>query len=166
MSTTETAQRLAAPPRLPDALWSLPAARFHKTLLTTIGTGAASSPHIEQLSRLALYLVLEAPAGPPSSSTEFMARLDVNVLARAWSGDAGTERWTGVQGADLLIAAAAPVLGGLVAQCHNAFRSWATDPRTLRWAATAAGIDLVPGSAGYWDIPSLPLPTTTTEKGK
>lgn len=164
MSTTETVREITAAPQLPEAaaFWSLPTDRFWAALATAARPSEVGGSHVEQLVRLALYLVLEAPAGPPASPAEFLDRTTIKALARAWSGEAGTERWTGVQGADLLIAAVGQLtendsspLAYLFVRCRNAFRRWATDPHALRLAATAAGIDPAPG---------LTKPTTTEKE--
>jgi hypothetical protein len=149
---SDTTRYFLTAPDLPPALWSVSPERFRAALLAAEGVNRAE-PYFEHLYILGLYLVLEAPAGRPSTAQEFLTRLAAVELAKAWGGQVGVSPWTGHVGADQLIAAVLdgkqPVLNSLMAQCHNMFRLWSTDPAALRSATTAAGIDLDPAQVGF-----------------
>jgi hypothetical protein len=84
------AARVAAWPRVPLSLWTLPPDQLVTTLLDLIehGTGGAAyyTDVMESLVALAVY----APPGPPASSAQFLARLNADWLEAAYTaaGDA------------------------------------------------------------------------------
>lgn len=129
---------------LPKSLWSFSPRSFRALLLA--GNQQDRSPaYYEHLYELALSLVLQAPAGPPTGPGEFLDRLHPATLAVAWGGVFdSTVPWSGHPGADRLIAAVldgeVPPINVLLAECHNTFRRWEDDPDTLFNAATAAGV--------------------------
>lgn len=87
-----------------------------------------------ELRELALRLLLQSPAGMPSSFAELIEATSVHRLAQRWGGVAGIrgQVWAGVPGADHLIAAvtASDVLPGLIAELTNLFHHWAVTGRT------------------------------------
>ncbi len=68
------------------SLWALPPGQLVSTLADMVesGTGAAAyyADVLEEIVRLAV----EAPCGPPSSTADFLSRLDVNWLTLAYAG--------------------------------------------------------------------------------
>lgn len=131
-------------PDLPVALWSLPPRRFRALMLAT-DHRTAERTYQERLAELALWLVLQAPAGAPAGPEEFLDRLNAADLAAAWGGVLDeTVPWAGHPGMDRMIAEVAagkyPALSMLLAECHNTFRLWSEDPHTLLRAAAEVGI--------------------------
>lgn len=86
-----------------------------------------------ELRELALRLLLQSPAGMPTSFAELIEATAPHRLAERWGGvyDRG-EVWAGVRGADHLIAAVVDgkVLPGLLAELTNLFHHWAVTGRT------------------------------------
>lgn len=85
------------------------------------------------LRELALRLVLQSPAGMPTSFAELIEATAAHRLAERWGGTYDRfEVWTGVRAADQLIAAvvAGGVLPGLVAELTCLFHHWAITGRT------------------------------------
>lgn len=86
-----------------------------------------------ELRELALRLILQSPAGMPSSLAELIEASSPHRLAERWGGSFDRAAvWTGVRGADHLIAAVldSKVLPGLLAELTNLFHHWAVTGRT------------------------------------
>lgn len=92
-----------------------------------------TDPERAELRELALRLVLQSPAGMPGSFAELVEATAVHRLAERWGGTHDPHAvWTGVRGADHLIAAvkAGGVLPGLAAELTNLFHHLAVTGRT------------------------------------
>ncbi|MDO3648666.1 hypothetical protein [Nocardia mangyaensis] len=88
-----------------------------------------TDPERAELRELALRLLLQSPAGVPTSFAELVEATAVHRLAERWGGTHDPRAvWTGARGADQIIAAviASGVLPGLTAELTNLFHHWAT----------------------------------------
>jgi hypothetical protein len=71
------------------SLWTLPARELTTTLVDLIEHGTGSAAYYADVMEALVGLAVEAPCGPPSSSQDFLARLEPGWLAIAYSS-AGT----------------------------------------------------------------------------
>ncbi|HEY0717471.1 MAG TPA: hypothetical protein VGD68_07625, partial [Streptosporangiaceae bacterium] len=71
------------------SLWALPPERLVTTLLDLIEHGTGGAAYYADVMESLVALAVCAPCGPPSSSADFLARLDADWLAAAYavSGD-------------------------------------------------------------------------------
>lgn len=101
-------------------------------LISVLLLDRPADPERAQLRELALRLLLQSPAGMPTSFAELLEATSVSQLAQRWGSRVGVHPWTGVRGADHLIAAVADskVLPGLIAELTNLFHHWAITGRT------------------------------------
>jgi hypothetical protein len=67
------------------SIWALPPGRLITTLLDLIEHGTGSAAYYTDTMESVVSLAVSAPPGPPRSTTEFLARLDPEWLARAYS---------------------------------------------------------------------------------
>jgi hypothetical protein len=79
------AARVAAWPAVPLSLWALPPAQLVSTLLDLIEHGTGGAAYYTDIMESLVALAIGAPPGPPSSSAEFLARLDADWLAAAYT---------------------------------------------------------------------------------
>ncbi|MGY1948922.1 hypothetical protein [Nocardia asiatica] len=140
-------------PELPAWLWTLPSA----TLLDVLDADgrkfrrphSMSDYYLLQQRETALHLIVEAPAGQPATTAQFLHRCTPAGLAQAWGGAFDeTVAWGGVEGADELIGPLAvgrfAVLPLLLAEFTNTFRHWSRFPEQLRTAVQTAEPDFAP----------------------
>jgi hypothetical protein len=66
-------------------LWALPPARLITTLVDLIEHGTGGAAYYTDVMEAVVALAVEAPAGPPAGSAEFLARLDPGWLILAYS---------------------------------------------------------------------------------
>jgi hypothetical protein len=69
------------------SLWSLPARQLVTTLVDLIEHGTGGAAYYADVMEAVVALAVEAPAGPPGTTADFLARLDADWLALAWLGD-------------------------------------------------------------------------------
>jgi hypothetical protein len=71
------------------SLWALPPAQLITTLVDLIEHGTGGAAYYADVMEAVVALAVEAPAGPPVSTADFLARLDTGwlTLAYAASGD-------------------------------------------------------------------------------
>jgi hypothetical protein len=69
------------------SLWCLPVGKLVTTLVDLIEHGTGGAAYYADVMEAVVALAVEAPAGPPVSTADFLARLDPAWLARAWLGD-------------------------------------------------------------------------------
>jgi hypothetical protein len=69
------------------SLWSLPARQLITTLVDLIEHGTGAAAYYADVMEAVVALAVEAPAGPPGSTADFLARLDPGWLAQAWLND-------------------------------------------------------------------------------
>jgi hypothetical protein len=67
------------------SLWALPPDRLTTTLLDLIEHGTGAAAYYRDVMEAVVSLAVSAPCGPPSSTADFLARLDVEWLAAAYS---------------------------------------------------------------------------------
>ncbi|WP_431963275.1 hypothetical protein [Nocardia sp. bgisy134] len=70
-------------------VWDMPARDLRAVLSDLMVAGEASTSegqHFDEMRKRIVSLVVDAPAGPPRSSTEFLARLTEQTLIDAWGG--------------------------------------------------------------------------------
>ena len=70
------------------SLWELPAGKLVTTLVDLIEHGTGGAAFYADVMDAIVALAVEAPAGPPSGTADFLARLDPAWLALAWAGSA------------------------------------------------------------------------------
>ena len=68
-------------------LWTLPPRQLISTLVDLVEHGTGGAAYYTDVMDAIVALAVEAPGGPPASSTEFLARLDPGWLAFAYSAD-------------------------------------------------------------------------------
>jgi len=69
------------------SLWSLPVRQLITTLVDLIEHGTGGAAYYADVMEAVVALAVEAPAGPPASTADFLARLDPAWLAQAWLGE-------------------------------------------------------------------------------
>lgn len=112
-------------------VWKCAPAELVSSLMTSHLTRI--DPERSELRELALRLLLQSPAGMPSSFAELIESTAAHRLAERWGGTSDRlEVWTGVRGADHLIAAVIDggVLPSLIAELTNLFHHWALTNRS------------------------------------
>jgi hypothetical protein len=67
------------------SIWALPPGRLTTTLLDLIEHGTGSAAYYRDVMEAVVSLAVSAPGGPPSSTADFLARLDAEWLATAYS---------------------------------------------------------------------------------
>ncbi|MGO8959558.1 MAG: hypothetical protein ACLQFR_19655 [Streptosporangiaceae bacterium] len=67
------------------SLWVLPAPTLISTLVDLIEHGTGGAAYYTDVMEAVVALAVEAPAGPPASTAEFLARLDPGWLALAYA---------------------------------------------------------------------------------
>jgi hypothetical protein len=85
------AARVAAWPQVPLSLWALPPDQLVSTLLDLIEHGTGGAAYYADVMESLVALAIGAPPGPPGTSAEFLARLNADWLAAAYTaaGDLG-----------------------------------------------------------------------------
>jgi hypothetical protein len=84
------ARRVAIwPDEATASLWSLPRAELAVLLFQLLETGTDAAAYYADITQSVISLAVTAPAGPPASAAEFLARLDPGWLETAWADDAG-----------------------------------------------------------------------------
>ena len=78
------ARTVAVWPATPLSLWELPPAQLVSTLLDLIEHGTGGAAYYTDIMESLVALAVGAPPGPPSSSAEFLARLDADWLTAAY----------------------------------------------------------------------------------
>jgi hypothetical protein len=68
------------------SLWDLPPRQLITTLLDLIEHGSGGAAYYRDVLEAIVALAVDAPCGPPAGSADFLARLDPDWLARAYSG--------------------------------------------------------------------------------
>ena len=68
------------------SLWELPPAELTTTLLDMIEHGTGAAAYYADVMEAIVALAVGAPAGPPASAADFLARLDAGWLALAYAG--------------------------------------------------------------------------------
>jgi hypothetical protein len=68
------------------SLWDLPPGRLTSTLLDLIEHGGGAAAYYHDVLEAIVSLAVDAPCGPPAGSADFLARLDADWLARAYTG--------------------------------------------------------------------------------
>ena len=68
-------------------IWALPVRQLVTTLVDLIEHGTGGAAYYADVMEAVVALAVEAPAGPPASTADFLARLDPGWLALAWLGD-------------------------------------------------------------------------------
>ena len=79
------ATRVAAWPAVPLSLWALPPGQLITTLLDLIEHGTGGAAYYTDIMESLVTLAIAAPPGPPTSSAQFLARLDADWLAAAYT---------------------------------------------------------------------------------
>jgi hypothetical protein len=69
------------------SLWSLPLRQLVTTLVDLIEHGTGAAAYYADVMEAVVALAVEAPAGPPVTTADFLVRLDADWLALAWLGD-------------------------------------------------------------------------------
>ena len=72
-------------------LWALPPAQLTTTLVDLIEHGTGGAAYYSDVMEAIVALAVGAPAGPPASSADFLARLDAGWLTLAYAGPGGGE---------------------------------------------------------------------------
>jgi len=67
------------------SLWALPARQLVSTLVDLIEHGSGGAAYYTDVMEAVVALAIEAPAGPPASTADFLARLDIGWLMLAYS---------------------------------------------------------------------------------
>jgi hypothetical protein len=97
------------------SLWDLPPRQLVTTLLDLVEHGTGAAAYYADVMEAVVALAVEAPAGPPAGSAEFMSRLDAGWLTLAYSA-------TG-QDSDLaLIRSAGRQIGDIALRYRTLFR--------------------------------------------
>ncbi|HEX9355583.1 MAG TPA: hypothetical protein VF933_17420, partial [Streptosporangiaceae bacterium] len=68
------------------SLWALPPGQLVSTLADMVESGTGGAAYYADVLEEIVRLAVEAPCGPPSSTADFLARLDANWLALAYAG--------------------------------------------------------------------------------
>jgi hypothetical protein len=79
------AAKVAGWPATPLSLWALPPGQLVTTLLDLIEHGTGGAAYYTDIMESLVALAIGAPPGPPTSSAEFLARLDADRLAAAYT---------------------------------------------------------------------------------
>jgi hypothetical protein len=79
------AASVASWPATPLSLWMLPPDRLVSTLLDLIEHGTGGAAYYTDVMESLVALAVDAPPGPPNSSADFLARLDADWLAAAYT---------------------------------------------------------------------------------
>jgi TraM recognition site of TraD and TraG len=79
------AARVATWPQAPLSLWTLPPGQLVTTLLDLIEHGTGGAAYYTDVMESLVALAVGAPPGPPASSAQFLARLDADWLAAAYT---------------------------------------------------------------------------------
>jgi hypothetical protein len=90
------------------SLWALPAPQLITTLVDMIEHGTGGAAYYSDVMEAVVALAVQAPAGPPASAADFLARLDAGWLAAAYAGsphdaDAALLRSAGGQIGDIAL---------------------------------------------------------------
>jgi hypothetical protein len=67
------------------SLWALPTSQLISTLVDLIEHGTGSAAYYTDVMEAVIALAIEAPCGPPASTSDFLARLDSGWLAVAYA---------------------------------------------------------------------------------
>jgi hypothetical protein len=101
------------------SLWSLPPRQLTTTLLDLIEHGTGAAAYYADVMEAVVALAVGAPCGPPADTADFLARLDADWLALAYTpGPYDTEQ--------ALIRAAARHLGDVALRYRTLFRRLGT----------------------------------------
>ena len=68
------------------SLWALPPRQLVSTLADMVESGTGGAAYYADVLEEIVRLAVEAPCGPPSSTADFLGRLDANWLALAYAG--------------------------------------------------------------------------------
>ena len=68
------------------SLWTLPPRQLVSTLADMVESGTGGAAYYADVLEEIVRLAVEAPCGPPSSSADFLGRLDASWLALAYAG--------------------------------------------------------------------------------
>jgi hypothetical protein len=68
------------------SLWALPARQLTTTLVDMIEHGTGGAAYYTDVMEAVVALAVDAPAGPPASAADFLARLDASWLTAAYAG--------------------------------------------------------------------------------
>ncbi|HXL90044.1 MAG TPA: hypothetical protein VN969_13910 [Streptosporangiaceae bacterium] len=68
------------------SLWDLPPRQLVTTLLDLVEHGSGGAAYYRDVLEAIVALAVDAPCGPPAGSADFLARLDPDWLARAYTG--------------------------------------------------------------------------------
>ena len=68
------------------SLWALPPAQLTTTLIDMIEHGTGAAAYYADVMEAIVALAVNAPAGPPVSTADFLARLDAGWLTLAYAG--------------------------------------------------------------------------------
>ena len=68
------------------SLWALPPPQLVSTLADMVESGTGGAAYYADVLEEIVRLAVEAPCGPPSSTADFLGRLDANWLALAYAG--------------------------------------------------------------------------------
>ncbi len=71
------------------SLWALPPRQLVSTLADMVESGTGGAAYYADVLEEVVRLAVEAPCGPPSSTADFLGRLDANWLALAYAGAPG-----------------------------------------------------------------------------
>jgi hypothetical protein len=71
------------------SLWALPPAQLITTLIDMIEHGTGGAAYYADVMEAVVALAVDAPAGPPASAADFLARLDAGWLTLAHAGSGG-----------------------------------------------------------------------------
>jgi hypothetical protein len=74
------------------SLWALPARQLVSTLVDLIEHGSGGAAYYTDVMEAVVALAVEAPAGPPVSTADFLTRLDIGWLMLAYSPDGYDEQ--------------------------------------------------------------------------
>jgi len=69
------------------SLWALPPRQLITTLVDMIEHGTGGAAYYADVMEAVVALAVDAPAGPPASAADFLARLDPGWLAAVYAGD-------------------------------------------------------------------------------
>jgi len=73
-------------------LWSLPSRQLITTLVDLVEHGSGGAAYYTDVMDAVVALAVDAPEGPPASSADLLARLDMTWLAAAYSADGHDEQ--------------------------------------------------------------------------
>lgn len=68
------------------SLWALPPRQLVTTLVDMVESGTGGAAYYADVLEEIVRLAVDAPGGPPATTADFLARLDVNWLALAYAG--------------------------------------------------------------------------------